>query len=58
MSNTTNLFDKDLVSYLVKRYGRLLQDYPPKERVFGVKRSEIEPAEDLSDPVVPDPVQV
>lgn len=37
MSNTTNLFEIDLVKHLMKRYQPLIDEYQPKERVFGVE---------------------
>ena len=37
MSNTTNLFEVDLVRHLISRYERLIDEYQPKERVFGVE---------------------
>ena len=36
MSNTTNLFEVDLVQHLMKKYQALIDEYRPKERVFGV----------------------
>ena len=37
MSNTTNLFEIDLVRHLIARYQSLIDKYEPKERVFGVE---------------------
>jgi GT2 family glycosyltransferase len=37
MSRTTNLFEIDLVRHLIARYQPLLDEYQPKERVFGVE---------------------
>jgi len=37
MSNTTNLFEVDLVRHLIARYQPLIDEYQPKERVFGVE---------------------
>ena len=37
MSRTTNLFELDLVRYLIGRYQALIDEYQPKERVFGVE---------------------
>jgi GT2 family glycosyltransferase len=37
MSNTTNLFEVDLVRHLLKRYQPLIDEYAPKKRVFGVE---------------------
>ncbi len=45
MSNTTNLFEVDLVRHLITRYQRLIDEYQPKERVFGVEWSRLEPNE-------------
>ncbi|MEO8440026.1 MAG: glycosyltransferase [Spartobacteria bacterium] len=36
MSRTTNLFEVDLVRHLIARYQPLIDEYQPKERVFGV----------------------
>lgn len=43
MSNTTNLFEVDLVRHLLARYQPLVDDYRPKERVFGVEWSRLLP---------------
>jgi hypothetical protein len=37
MSNTTNLFEVDLVRRLIARYQPLIDEYEPKDRVFGVE---------------------
>jgi GT2 family glycosyltransferase len=37
MSNTTNLFEVDLVRHLIARYQPLIDEYEPKDRVFGVE---------------------
>jgi GT2 family glycosyltransferase len=36
MSNTTTLFEPDLVRHLIARYQPLVDEYQPKERIFGV----------------------
>ena len=41
MSNTTNLFEVDLVRHLIARYKPLIDEYQPKARVFGVARSRL-----------------
>ena len=41
MSNTTNLFEVDLVRHLMTRYNPLIDEYEPKERVFGVEWSRL-----------------
>ena len=43
MSNTTNLFEVDLVRHLIARYQPLIDEYQPKERVFGVEWSRLAP---------------
>lgn len=37
MSNTTNLFEVDLVRHLIARYQPLIDEYQPRECVFGVE---------------------
>jgi GT2 family glycosyltransferase len=37
MSRTTNVFEIDLVRHLLARYQPLIDEYQPKERVFGVE---------------------
>jgi hypothetical protein len=44
MSNTTNLFERELVACLIKRYQNLIEMYPPKSRILGVDRSRLEGA--------------
>jgi len=39
MSNTTNLFERELVAHLVEKHRALIEKYPPKLRILGVKRS-------------------
>jgi GT2 family glycosyltransferase len=41
MSNTTNLFEVDLVRHLIARYQPLIDEYQPKQRVFGVEWSRL-----------------
>jgi GT2 family glycosyltransferase len=41
MSNTTNLFERELVRHLIARYQPLIDEYEPKERVFGVEWSRL-----------------
>jgi GT2 family glycosyltransferase len=45
MSRTTNLFEIDLVRHLIARYQPLIDEYQPKERVFGVEWSRLTPNE-------------
>src|SRR5215217_3413666 len=42
MSNTTNLFERELVSHLFEKHRALIERYPPKRRIFGVNRSRFE----------------
>jgi GT2 family glycosyltransferase len=42
MSNTTNLFEVDLVRHLIARYQPLIDEYRPKARVFGVAWSRLD----------------
>ena len=44
MSNTTNLFERELVAHLLEKYGSLIENYPPKRRLLGVDRSWFEGA--------------
>lgn len=44
MSNATNLFDRELVAHLIKKYHALVETYPPKNRILGVDRSRFEEA--------------
>ena len=41
MSNTTNLFDRELVAHLIEKYHSLVETYPPKNRILGVNRSRL-----------------
>lgn len=45
MSNTTNLFEVDLVRHLIARYQPLIDEYQPKERLFGVEWERLAPNE-------------
>jgi glycosyltransferase involved in cell wall biosynthesis len=45
MSNTTNLFERELVAHLLEKYDSLVEIYPPKRRLLGVKRSRFEAVE-------------
>jgi len=38
MSNTTSLFERELVAQLIKKYQALIELYPPKNRILGVDR--------------------
>ena len=42
MSNTTNLFEHELVAHLFEKHRALIEKYPPKRRVLGVNRSRFE----------------
>jgi glycosyltransferase involved in cell wall biosynthesis len=44
MSNTTNLFERELVAHLLEKYDSLVEIYPPKRRLLGVNRSRFEEA--------------
>jgi hypothetical protein len=46
MSNTTNLFERELVAHFFAKYRALIDKYPPKRRILGVNRSRFE--KDLS----------
>jgi glycosyltransferase involved in cell wall biosynthesis len=48
MSNTTNLFERELVARLLEKYGSLVEIYPPKRRLLGVDRSWFEGAIEAS----------
>ena len=41
MSNTTNLFEAELVGVLHERYQSLLDRYPLREKIFGICRHEL-----------------
>jgi GT2 family glycosyltransferase len=42
MSNMTNLFEEELVRHLLEKYRSLVEIYPPKRRILGVNRSQLE----------------
>jgi GT2 family glycosyltransferase len=42
MSNMTNLFERELVAHLVEKHHALIDKYPPKRRILGVKRTQLE----------------
>ncbi len=42
MSNTTNLFERELVAHLLEKHRALIEKYPPKRRILGVNRSRFE----------------
>ena len=42
MSNTTNLFERELVVHLFQKHRALIDKYPPKQRILGVNRSRFE----------------
>ena len=42
MSNTTNLFESELVTHLFKKHRVLIEKYPPKRHILGVNRSQFE----------------
>jgi glycosyltransferase involved in cell wall biosynthesis len=42
MSNTTNLFERELVAHLFEKHRALIERYSPKRRILGVLRSRFE----------------
>jgi hypothetical protein len=42
MSNTTNLFERELVAHLLEKHRVLTEKYPPERRILGVNRSQFE----------------
>ena len=44
MSNTTNLFERELVAHLFEKHHALIERYPPKRRILGLSRSRFEEA--------------
>jgi glycosyltransferase involved in cell wall biosynthesis len=42
MSNTTNLFERELVAHLFEKHRALIEKYSPKRRILGVNRSRFE----------------
>jgi glycosyltransferase involved in cell wall biosynthesis len=50
MSNATNLFERELVAYLLERYHSLVEAYPPKRRIFGLNHARFaEPDESVGE---------
>jgi hypothetical protein len=41
MINSTNLFERDLVAFLMKRFSGLVDRYEPRETLFGIARREL-----------------
>jgi hypothetical protein len=50
MSNTTNLFERELVAHLFEKHRALIDKYPPKRRILGVNRSRLERTAETSAP--------
>ena len=48
MSNTTNLFERELVAHLFEKHRALIERYPPKRRILGVNRSRFEQTAEAS----------
>ena len=48
MSNTTNLFERELVAHLFEKHRALIEKYPPKRRILGVNRSRLAEADKSS----------
>lgn len=48
MSNTTNLFERELVAHLFEKHRALIDKYPPKRRILGVNRSQFEQTAETS----------
>jgi len=44
MSNTTNLFERELVAHLFEKHRALIERYPPKRRILGLSPSRFEEA--------------
>jgi GT2 family glycosyltransferase len=42
MSNTTNLFERELVAHLFEKHRVLIEKYSPERRILGVNRSRFE----------------
>jgi len=42
MTNTTNLFERELVAHLFEKHRALIERYSPKRRILGVNRSRFE----------------
>jgi glycosyltransferase involved in cell wall biosynthesis len=48
MSNTTNLFERELVAHLIEKHRALIERYSPKRRILGVNRSRFEQTAEVS----------
>jgi GT2 family glycosyltransferase len=48
MSNTTNLFERELVAHLFEKHRALIERYSPKRRILGVNRSQFEQTTETS----------
>ena len=48
MSNTTNLFERELVAHLFQKHRALIERYSPKRRILGVNRSRFEQTAETS----------
>jgi len=48
MSNTTNLFERELVAHLFNKHRALIEKYPPKRRILGLKRARFEESVETS----------
>ena len=48
MSNTTNLFERELVAHLFEKHRALIERYSPKRRILGVNRSRFEQTAETS----------
>ncbi len=48
MSNTTNLFERELVAHLFEKHRALIESYSPKRRILGVNRSQFEQTAETS----------
>ncbi len=48
MSNTTNLFEHELVAHLFQKHRALIERYSPKRRILGVNRSRFEQTAEAS----------
>jgi hypothetical protein len=47
MINTTNLFARELVGLFQERYQALANRFAPREKLFGIRRSELIPASEI-----------
>ena len=48
MSNTTNLFERELVAHLFEKHRALIERYSPKRRILGMDRSRFEQTAETS----------